>query len=116
MCSDISKLISTTRAWARNIPEIRAVLLFGSRARGDARSSSDWDVCVVVEGNSGNTWYGTWHAEAGEWKKGFCSASGLSESEVQFCSPTSDKVRSGLEECTRVLFLRDFEQIQKIKS
>ncbi len=116
MCSDISDLVSVTRTWAQDVPEIRAVLLFGSRARGDARPDSDWDICVVVDGDSGNPWYGIWHCEADEWKKKFCKASSLALSEVQFCSPTSDKVKAGLEECTRVLFLRDFDQIQKIKT
>ncbi len=34
------RLAQTTRA--------EAVLLFGSRARGDCRRGSDWDLCVVL--------------------------------------------------------------------
>ncbi|MEB2836899.1 MAG: nucleotidyltransferase domain-containing protein [Desulfurococcales archaeon] len=30
--------------------EVERVILFGSRARGDARPDSDWDILVVVEG------------------------------------------------------------------
>lgn len=116
MCSDISELASATRAWAKDVPEIRAVLLFGSRAKGNPRPDSDWDICVVVDGDSGNTWYGIWCSKKKEWKKQFCKACDLPLSEVQFCSPTSDKVRLGLEKCVRVLFLRDFDQVLKIKT
>lgn len=32
---------------------LRQVILFGSRARGDARQDSDWDIAVVLEGYDG---------------------------------------------------------------
>jgi len=35
-------------AQVKSDPEILAVLLFGSRARGDASSASDFDVCLVL--------------------------------------------------------------------
>jgi predicted nucleotidyltransferase len=34
---------------ARNDPAVLAVILFGSQARGEAESSSDVDVCLVLE-------------------------------------------------------------------
>jgi predicted nucleotidyltransferase len=37
-------------ARAKADPDVLAVLLFGSRARGDASSSSDFDVCLVLAG------------------------------------------------------------------
>jgi len=30
-------------------PAVQAALLFGSRARGDARPDSDWDVALLVD-------------------------------------------------------------------
>ncbi len=33
----------------RTWPDVRAILLFGSRAKGTARPDSDWDIAVVVE-------------------------------------------------------------------
>lgn len=35
-------------ARAKDDPEVLAVMLFGSRARGEARPDSDFDVCLVL--------------------------------------------------------------------
>jgi uncharacterized protein len=35
-------------------PRLERVILFGSRARGDARPDSDWDVAVVLRGHDGD--------------------------------------------------------------
>lgn len=32
------------------LPEGAEVLLFGSRARGDARQDSDWDILILIDG------------------------------------------------------------------
>jgi predicted nucleotidyltransferase len=34
-------------------PRLERVILFGSRARGDARPDSDWDVAVILKGYDG---------------------------------------------------------------
>ncbi len=41
-------------ARAKNDPEVLAVILFGSRARGDASPGSDLDVCLVLGPESGS--------------------------------------------------------------
>ena len=35
-------------------PRLRQLLLYGSRARGDAGPESDWDVAVILEGYGGD--------------------------------------------------------------
>lgn len=45
------RVIRAIREVATNVlPEGSEVSLFGSRARGDAREDSDWDVHILVEG------------------------------------------------------------------
>jgi predicted nucleotidyltransferase len=34
-------------------PRLERVILFGSRARGDARPDSDWDIAVILKGYDG---------------------------------------------------------------
>jgi predicted nucleotidyltransferase len=43
-----SQLTDYKRAAERAIPGVKKVILFGSRARGQARQDSDYDVAVVV--------------------------------------------------------------------
>ena len=98
--------ISAVRCWASQQPELVAVILFGSRAKGCARPESDWDICCLVEASGAESWYTTWHCNAPAWKAGFCQHTGLNEQLVQFCAPTSDAVVSGLLECSKVLYTR----------
>jgi predicted nucleotidyltransferase len=93
-------------AWAINISYIRAVILYGSRAKGTFRKNSDWDICCLVDGKPNEGWYGIWLVEAEEWKIQFCKATGLSYAKVQFTAPTSNTVINGLFECSRILYLR----------
>lgn len=44
---DDATTYSNLAAWARSLPDAAAVWLFGSRARGDHRPSSDWDIAVL---------------------------------------------------------------------
>jgi len=102
---DIKTLSRKTTDWAQNIPEICAVILFGSRARGTEKESSDWDICCVLNSQVDEGWYGTWLFEEQGWKTQFCEITGLPESEVQFVSSTSDQVVNGLLEGSRVLYV-----------
>jgi len=45
-----SPAVARLVARAKTDPDVLAVLLFGSRARGDAAPSSDFDVCLVLGG------------------------------------------------------------------
>jgi predicted nucleotidyltransferase len=41
--------------WAQAIPLIKAVFLFGSRAKGTSRPDSDIDIVIVIDPPSGQT-------------------------------------------------------------
>lgn len=97
--------VSRVRNWACQQPELVAVVLFGSRAKGTATPESDWDICCFVASSS-ESWYSTWHFNAEKWKAGFCQSTGLNQQAVQFCAPTSDAVMDGLLECSKVLYVR----------
>jgi uncharacterized protein len=50
------KLVAFKRDVEAALPlNVREVLLFGSRARGDAKKSSDYDVAVVLQGLEAST-------------------------------------------------------------
>ncbi len=45
------ELASACREAVRQWPQVRAAVLFGSRARGTQHPASDWDVAIVIEGD-----------------------------------------------------------------
>ena len=47
-------LVAACRETLRLWPQVRAAVLFGSRARGTAHTDSDWDVAIVLEGSHPN--------------------------------------------------------------
>ena len=49
MNEDVERALRGLLAQAERDPDVLAVILFGSQARGDAGQGSDVDVCVVLE-------------------------------------------------------------------
>jgi predicted nucleotidyltransferase len=47
--TDLAALLSKVCAWAERRPEVRAVLLVGSHARGEARPDSDVDLVILAD-------------------------------------------------------------------
>ena len=47
---DEKRLRRAARRLVRRTPGLRAIVLYGSRARGDCRQDSDWDLAFVVDG------------------------------------------------------------------
>jgi uncharacterized protein len=43
-----SQLVEYRRAVMQALPDVEKLILFGSRARGEARVDSDWDIAAVV--------------------------------------------------------------------
>jgi uncharacterized protein len=58
-----SRLLAAAAAAIREVEPGARVLLFGSRARGDARPDSDWDLAVIVEGTL------TWQRKHAVWDR-----------------------------------------------
>ena len=52
-CPVPKALRAAAQATVRDIPGVEAAVLFGSRARGDWREDSDWDLALVTDGELG---------------------------------------------------------------
>lgn len=48
MRESVSPAVARVTARAERDPDVLAVMLFGSRARGEAGPASDFDVCLVL--------------------------------------------------------------------
>ncbi len=57
-------LESVVAGWAEDVPEVQAIWLFGSRARGEGRTDSDYDVGIRTRGACPSEAQGTWIAMA----------------------------------------------------
>jgi len=52
MEADVPLAVARIVARAKDDPDILAVILFGSRARGEATAESDFDVCLVLRSDT----------------------------------------------------------------
>ncbi len=52
--SDHEEVLAAIRRTALGVDPAAEIMLYGSRARGDFRAESDWDVLIIVEGEAGN--------------------------------------------------------------
>ncbi len=70
---------------------------------------SDWDICILLENAdpTNGEWHGTWIACADLWHESFCEKVGLDKSEVQFVAPTSETVKNGIAQSSKVLYVSD---------
>ncbi|MFZ1991908.1 MAG: nucleotidyltransferase domain-containing protein [Alphaproteobacteria bacterium] len=58
--------LGAIRDWAREIPAVEAIYLFGSYARGAQTAQSDLDIGVVVSNPDGEA-LSTWITESDNW-------------------------------------------------
>lgn len=104
---NLTELKPTIQQWAKQFPNIHAIILFGSRALNKHRPDSDYDICVMVDPNQSEDWYTIWFFNADIWKKEFSVLIGVPEELIQFCSLTSEEVKNGIENGCKFLFLRE---------
>jgi predicted nucleotidyltransferase len=93
-----SPAIARLVARAKGDPGVLAVILFGSRARGDASAASDYDVCLVLAAPSRSD------LEAGQKRLDYLA---LGDLDVVLFHQLPLHVRSRVLRDGRVLFARD---------
>jgi predicted nucleotidyltransferase len=87
--SMVTPWLATIEAWAADKPEVAAVWLFGSRAKGTERPDSDVDLGVVLmPGEPGHDWpLGNWMAIGSAWRDELCTMLGRGVSLEAFSRP-----------------------------
>jgi predicted nucleotidyltransferase len=100
---DLSKdQVGAIVSWARRTSEIRAAILFGSRAKGTSGPESDVDLALVIDDLNPLAVF----VMKGElWQNDLRQMTGLPVN-IEFLGPESTKIRSYLEECSIELFRR----------
>ena len=58
----------TIRQWGEKAQYVRAIRLFGSRARGEATEKNDIDLAVTIGGDDPGTVLGIYFARAQKWQ------------------------------------------------
>ena len=61
--------IASIIKWAEQIPEIKAVYLFGSRVKGSSRDDSDLDIAVIMANGDQGQREADWICEAAAWRQ-----------------------------------------------
>ncbi len=102
----IDQICRIVSGWAVSHPEIERVLLFGSRARGDSKPSSDVDLALLVAGISGETAFTRYFHNKDDWKRELESALGRSVSIVCQIDHGRPEVQASIERDGLLLYER----------
>ena len=62
------KQVEIIQEWAATTRYVREVRLFGSRAKGSPKPTSDIDLAITVDGNTAGTILGNWYVEGKRWQ------------------------------------------------
>jgi len=83
--------IALIRDWAERQPEVLAVWVFGSRAKGHHDEDSDIDLALFLAGNDQGEMYGNWVCCARKWRSQFALLLPVAV-DLQFCDPEMDDI------------------------
>lgn len=100
---ELDELRAIVVRWAGVVPKVRAVLLFGSHARGEAKPESDVDLAVELDAD-GSYGLATWICDSDEWRDAL--ASRLPTVDLQLSSPHDDIVRPAVQREGILLYRR----------
>jgi len=94
---DSSQTFAAIASWAKRIPLIKAVHIFGSRAQGNHRPDSDLDVAIeldttAIHGSDESGGVATWMFESGKWPGELAALVGLDVDLQQLIDETTTPV------------------------
>jgi predicted nucleotidyltransferase len=89
--------VEAIQRWAKQTPQVREVRLFGSRAKGCAKSNSDVDLAVTADA-------GNYVALANKWEEHLSKLVDLTVHVRDYAR--NEAIRQACEECSLLLFRR----------
>jgi predicted nucleotidyltransferase len=94
---NLDELSRRVSHWAKSHPEIRRVVLFGSRARGDHTPESDVDLAVLVSSYRGEDPFTRFHFECASWKAELVATLGQPVSLVEISNEARPEIQNAIE-------------------
>src|SRR6476469_10036000 len=87
-------------AWAERTPQVQAVMLFGSRCKGTARSDSDVDLAITMIKGRWEWRFKNYRDNVNDWERELTDAVGLTVF-VRSCHPAlGPEVPAAVKECS----------------
>jgi predicted nucleotidyltransferase len=96
--------VRAIKEWAEATRYVQEVRLFGSRAKGDARSNSDADLALTLGGDDPGTILGNYFALSQKWQDELTSRLELKAHVALYNETDDDRVRRYCDKCSIVLF------------
>ena len=98
------KQVEIIQEWAATTRYVREVRLFGSRAKGSPKPTSDIDLAITVDGKTAGTILGNWYVEGKRWQPQLTTLLGSKAYLDLYNDPDGDKVRRYCDEYSVLLF------------
>jgi predicted nucleotidyltransferase len=93
---EVRELLTRVRRWASRRPDVRAVGLFGSWARGEARMDSDVDLLILTNDEQAYLHAASWTGELGGLRVVRTREWGPLNTEHRFVLPSGLEVEAGV--------------------